>query len=98
MRLRVGDAWRRPEAWDAALLVASELVTNALQHAEPWSDPVEVEVSVSQRRLHGGVYDSTRPPFTPSPRQGWPRPHDRQGGRRLLGVGADTSWRQMRLV
>jgi anti-sigma regulatory factor (Ser/Thr protein kinase) len=54
----------RPELMDTALLVVSELVTNALTHARP---PVSVQVLTCGQRLRVEVNDHL--PSPPTPRQ-----------------------------
>jgi len=79
---------RHLEALDAALLVVSELVTNAVQHAKPRSEPIELEVSIDDRTFYLGVYDADpSPPLLRSP-QGLAK-----SGRGLMIVGrVADSW------
>ncbi len=77
-----GEPWRQLDVWDAAMLVVSELVTNAVQHAEPRSEPIALELRVDKRRFYLGVYDSDPSPPVLRPPEGLER-----GGRGLMIVG-----------
>ncbi|MFJ1555188.1 ATP-binding protein [Streptomyces mirabilis] len=75
-----------PETRDNAILVTSELVTNALTHtASEW---IVCRVHVAEERLHIEVEDQHRGWSLPARRR--PGPYD-QGGRGLLLVGALSS-------
>ncbi|MFK0023774.1 ATP-binding protein [Streptomyces sp. NPDC090798] len=75
-----------PENRDNAILVTSELVTNALTHtASEW---IVCRVHIAQERLHIEVEDQHRGWSLPAQRR--PGPDD-QGGRGLLLVGALSS-------
>ncbi|MGW0727291.1 ATP-binding protein [Streptomyces mirabilis] len=75
-----------PETRDNAILVTSELVTNALTHtASEW---IVCRVHVAEERLHIEVEDQHRGWSLPAQRR--PGPDD-QGGRGLLLVGALSS-------
>ncbi|WP_242433084.1 ATP-binding protein, partial [Streptomyces sp. Root264] len=73
-------------AMDAALLVVSELVTNALVHTD---GPVRLDFTLIDRRLRVAVTDaSPRTPFQPTD-PGW----EATGGRGILLVEAvSDSW------
>lgn len=70
------------ETCDNAVLVTSELVTNALTHTE--SDLIVCRLRAAGERLHIEVEDQNRGHTLPACRQ--PKPDD-QGGRGLLLVG-----------
>ncbi|WUX01679.1 ATP-binding protein [Streptomyces sp. NBC_01450] len=75
-----------PEACDNAILVTSELVTNALTHtASEW---IVCRVHIVEERLHIEVEDQSRGWSLPAQRR--PGPDD-PGGRGLLLVGALSS-------
>jgi anti-sigma regulatory factor (Ser/Thr protein kinase) len=74
------------ETCDNAVLVTSELVTNALTHTE--SDLIVCRLRTSGVRLHIEVEDQNRSHTLPACRQ--PKPDD-QGGRGLLLVGMLSS-------
>ncbi|NGO10306.1 ATP-binding protein [Streptomyces sp. HC44] len=89
------------ETCDNAVLVTSELVTNALTHTA--SDLVVCRLRAAGERLHIEVEDQNRSRTLPARRQ--PKPDD-QGGRGLLLVGVlshdwgvrDTPQRSGRIV
>jgi anti-sigma regulatory factor (Ser/Thr protein kinase) len=72
------DEWLTPEQKQVALLLVSELVTNAVRHAE--SGFIQVGV-----RAHGRVRVSVTDESPETPRQQWPGP-DEPGGRGLMIV------------
>jgi len=77
------SAWDTdPEACDNAVLVTSELVTNALTHTE--SKRIVCRLRTDGRRLHLEVEDQNRGPAIAAQRTAGP---DDQGGRGLLLVG-----------
>ncbi|WP_063783474.1 ATP-binding protein, partial [Streptomyces sp. NRRL WC-3618] len=81
------DLWNvGPDACDNALLVTSELVTNALTHAA--SERVVCRLYLSAERLYIEVEDENRGRTLPARRR--PEP-DEQCGRGLLLVGVLTS-------
>ncbi|MFF3482532.1 ATP-binding protein [Streptomyces sp. NPDC002701] len=81
------DAWDTdPEACDNAVLVTSELVTNALTHtASRW---IVCRLRTDGHRLHLEVEDQNRGLAIPAQRTAGP---DDQGGRGLLLVGTLSS-------
>lgn len=74
------------EICDNAVLVTSELVTNAVTHTE--SDLIVCRLRTAGDRLHMEVEDQNRSRALPARRQ--PKPDD-QGGRGLLLVGMLSS-------
>ncbi|MGP4049874.1 ATP-binding protein [Streptomyces sp. 2A115] len=89
------------ETCDSAVLVTSELVTNALTHTQ--SEWIVCRLRTAGERLHIEVEDQNRGLTLPAPRR--PTPDD-QGGRGLLLVGVlssdwgtrDTAHRPGRIV
>ncbi|WP_260334379.1 ATP-binding protein [Streptomyces beigongshangae] len=75
-----------PEACDNAVLVTSELVTNALTHTV--SERVVCRLRTDGHRLHLEVEDQNLGPAVPAQRTAGP---DDQGGRGLLLVGVVSS-------
>jgi len=67
------------EVADSAVLLVSELVTNAIVHGEP---PVELRVRIPDDLLHVEVHDADREAAVHLPRPA-PLPHERMGGRGL---------------
>ena len=74
---------------DSAVLLVSELVTNAILHGEP---PVELRVGVPGARVHVEVHDSDRESSLHLPRSGEQMRAERLGGRGL-GLVAELSSR-----
>ncbi|MEV0221643.1 ATP-binding protein [Streptomyces sp. NPDC050704] len=86
VRELLGEWGTSPETCDNAVLVASELVTNALTHtASEW---IVCRLRTAGERLHIEVEDQNRGLTLPA--QCSPDPDD-QGGRGLLLVGALSS-------
>ncbi|GAA2628484.1 ATP-binding protein [Streptomyces vastus] len=81
VRLLLSEWGISRETCDNAVLVTSELVTNALTHTE--SDLIVCRLRTSGDRLHVEVEDQNRSRTLPACRQ--PKPDD-QGGRGLLLV------------
>jgi anti-sigma regulatory factor (Ser/Thr protein kinase) len=75
------------EVADSAVLLVSELVTNAILHGEP---PVELRVDTPQDHVHIEVHDGDREALVLLPRAA-PLPHDRMGGRGLRLVQSLSS-------
>ncbi|HET7128732.1 MAG TPA: ATP-binding protein [Gaiellaceae bacterium] len=72
-----------------ALLVASELVANAIQHGSGSDDRIDVEVAVASRTLRICVRDRARRRVAPTTRV----PHEHaQSGRGLQIVEALAEW------
>ncbi|MFS8197375.1 ATP-binding protein [Streptomyces sp. CWNU-52B] len=81
------SAWgAEPEASDNAVLVISELVTNALTHTA--SERIVCRLRTDGHRLHLEVEDQSRCLTIPAQRTAGP---DEQGGRGLMLVGMLTS-------
>jgi anti-sigma regulatory factor (Ser/Thr protein kinase) len=72
-----------------ALLVTSELVTNAVAHGSAPGDEIGVEVSLQGRRLRIGVSDAARGPTAPV---SLPRHETRPTGRGLALVDWLAKW------
>jgi anti-sigma regulatory factor (Ser/Thr protein kinase) len=72
---------------DCAVLLVSELVTNAIVHGEP---PVELLVRMPDDYLHVEVHDADREAPVHLPRAA-PPPQERMGGRGLRLVQALAS-------
>lgn len=78
--------WQLPGLAEAAALVVSELVTNAVRHAQT---PIELTINRARRYLHVAVRDYSRQP----PRLIGPEGEAMPGGRGLLIVeAAASSW------
>ncbi|GAA0412431.1 ATP-binding protein [Streptomyces luteireticuli] len=73
----------RPDRLDGLLLIVSELVTNAVQHAAVLSPEIVVEISLGQGWVRVAVEDGH--PFRPRPLEA---DEERTGGRGLLLVQA----------
>jgi len=89
-RRRVRDAirsWQVPVDLDAALLLTSELVTNAIRHeAGQGAQPVVLAIASSRGRLRVDVHDTSC--FVPVPVNG---PADAEAGRGLMLVSSLSS-------
>lgn len=72
---------------DSAILLVSELVTNAIVHGAP---PVELRVCIPDDHLHVEVHDADREAAVHLPRAA-SLPHERMGGRGLRLVDSLSS-------
>ncbi|GHG47487.1 ATP-binding protein [Streptomyces griseocarneus] len=76
----------REDLLQGLLLIVSELVTNAVQHAALLSPEVGLEVSLGPEWVRVAVEDSH--PYRPRPLEAYPDDEPRTGGRGLLLVQA----------
>ncbi|MGQ7296114.1 ATP-binding protein [Quadrisphaera sp. KR29] len=94
----VGAAWR-PQVLHAALLLATEAVTNAVRHAP--AAPVLVRIADDPERLGIEVVDAGTSPLPPARCQGGPMPHSQHLGGRglpLFGLLSDGWGSQLEAV
>ncbi|MFI1971183.1 ATP-binding protein [Streptomyces cinnamoneus] len=79
----------REDLLQGLLLIVSELVTNAVQHAALLSPEVAVEVSLGPAWVRVAVEDSH--PYRPRPTEAYAEDEPRTGGRGLLLVQATVA-------